>query len=656
VRLGIVPSVYPKLGTLIRAMKQEAPERPPLIPAPDDPRQWAAWRDDLAKWREEARHALKYDGDNSYGKPEFAWMQRCFAFGKVMLFDRAFVDPVNSEFLVDRWLDQMDADFGGLDALALWQAYPRIGVDRRNQFDHYRDVPGGIPGLAKLIDKIHARGTKVVLAYNPWDTGTRREPKSDADALADLIAQVGFDGIFLDTLSHAGGDLRAAVDRAKPGVVLESELALPLEDIPAHHASWAQWFDDSYAPGVLRNKWYERRHMQHLIRRWDWDHTGELHVAWMNGAGIFIWQNIFGCWNGWTDRDKSFLRSTLPIQRRYAAHFTQGTWTPLVETGTQGLFASRWEHDGLQLWTLVNREQKALEGHVESISNDGTTRLFDLVQGKELDHGHVQLDGRAMGAVLAIPSSRVDADFQKFLNSQAERFGKKNLAIARVDPMPVRLTFEKSRGRKVQKGMKPVEAGTYTLVSRLRVRECGEYQYAAFAGVAFPGLHWHRLQQREVRIGHVAVAEREVTNAEFARFLAESKYKPKDAEFFLKHWESGKPKPEDEAKPVTYVNLADARAYAQWASLRLPTEDEWQLAVEKHSLPHGQVWNWTESEHEDGHTSFSMLKGGCDWKVEGSGWYTESGPQPPDWTMKILHFWPGMDRSETIGFRCATDL
>src|SRR5205085_359953 len=105
-----------------------------------------------------------------------------------------------------------------------------------------------------------------------WDTGTRREPKDDAGALADMVGQAGFDGIFLDTLNEGGTNLREAVDRARPGVILESELALPVEAIPIHHASWAQWFNDSPAPGVLRNKWFERRHMMHLIRRWDLDH------------------------------------------------------------------------------------------------------------------------------------------------------------------------------------------------------------------------------------------------------------------------------------------------------------------------------------------------------------------------------------------------
>ena len=29
------------------------------------------------------------------------------------------------------------------DAVVIWQAYPNIGFDERNQFDFYRDLPGG---------------------------------------------------------------------------------------------------------------------------------------------------------------------------------------------------------------------------------------------------------------------------------------------------------------------------------------------------------------------------------------------------------------------------------------------------------------------------------------------------------------------------------
>ncbi len=119
-------------------------------------------------------------------------------------------------------------------------------------------------------------------------------------------------------------------------MILEGEGALPLENIHDHHASWAQWFTDSEAPGVLRNKWFERRHIQHQIKRWDYDHTAELHAAWMNGSGMMVWENVFGAWVPWCPRDRSILRAMLPIQRRYAELFSGENWTPLVPTSQPG--------------------------------------------------------------------------------------------------------------------------------------------------------------------------------------------------------------------------------------------------------------------------------------------------------------------------------
>ena len=61
--------------------------------------------------------------------------------------------------------------------------------------------------------------------------------------------------------------------------VLEGESRVSLARIDDHQLSWAQWFADSAAPGVLRARWFERRHMLHHTRRWNRDHSDELQSA-----------------------------------------------------------------------------------------------------------------------------------------------------------------------------------------------------------------------------------------------------------------------------------------------------------------------------------------------------------------------------------------
>jgi formylglycine-generating enzyme required for sulfatase activity len=148
---------------------------------------------------------------------------------------------------------------------------------------------------------------------------------------------------------------------------------------------------------------------------------------------------------------------------------------------------------------------------------------------------------------------------------------------------------------------------------------------------------------------------------------------------------------------VIYVDLNDARAYAQWAGKRLPTEEEWQFAAQGtdgrkfpwgNQVPRtqdnlcngygtstttviqfpegrspfgiydlcGNTWEWTESERSDGVTRFAILRGGSHFQARGSVWYMDGGPQEVSFGAKCLLTWSGLDRCATIGFRCVAEV
>jgi formylglycine-generating enzyme required for sulfatase activity len=686
------------------AQSAPAPKDPfeaDLIPAPDDPRQWPAFREELARWRKHKRAELAYD-DRLYLRPDLQWAASSFSCCFLMLCDELFYDPRSHRYLVDSWLDEGAREFGGYDSIVLWHAYPRIGVDARNQFDFYRDMPGGLPGLARLAASLHRRGVKAYIDYNPWDTGTRREPQDDIGALADLVSATGADGIFLDTLKSGAAGFRARLDAARKGVVLEGEIALPLKNVHDHHLSWAQQFNDSPVPGILRNKWFERRHMQHQIRRWHHDHSGELHTAWMNGSGIMVWENVFGSWVGWNPRDRSILRSMLPIQRRFARLFTGEGWTPLVETAAPGVYASLWEQDGTRLWTLVNRNETPVRGPLLRVPHAGRDRYFDLVSGRPLEpqarDGAVLLEGaippRGIGCFLASPNRGSLGPFlrrQAALHARAQQsttFPARKTTLRpppRLAPLPA-----------APASMAVIGPADYDCESEFQVRECGQLTSMDYEpGRGHAGIHKPVRIRRRARLERYAIGLTPVTNDEYARFLRESGYRPEHPENFLKHWVNGAPPPGLGSHPVVYVDLDDARAYARWAGLRLPTELEWQYAAEGPAtlawpwgnefrpglcnagesggttpvtaFPGGRspfgcydmcgnTWEWTESEHSDGRTRFAVLRGGSWFKAQGSIWYTDGGPQPCRFGMKFLLMWPGLDRCATIGFRCAAPL
>ena len=109
-------------------------------------------------------------------------------------YDRFFFDEVSGNYTVERFLADLERRYGGVDAVLLWPTYTNIGIDDRNQFDFFRTMPGGLDGVKQVTAELHAAGVRVLFPYNPWDTGTRREPLDDQRALVALLKQTGGDG------------------------------------------------------------------------------------------------------------------------------------------------------------------------------------------------------------------------------------------------------------------------------------------------------------------------------------------------------------------------------------------------------------------------------------------------------------------------------
>ncbi|MDA3867906.1 MAG: SUMF1/EgtB/PvdO family nonheme iron enzyme, partial [Salinivirgaceae bacterium] len=122
---------------------------------------------------------------------------------------------------------------------------------------------------------------------------------------------------------------------------------------------------------------------------------------------------------------------------------------------------------------------------------------------------------------------------------------------------------------------------------------------------------------------------RVATNGEFNTFVKATNYQPSDKVNYLAHW-NGSACPDSLLdKPVVNVTLDDARAYARWAGMRLPTEWEWQVAAEVHGndFIFNEVFEWNESERFDGHNHFVTLRGGCsNWTLQTSHWYFPGTP------------------------------
>lgn len=674
------------------------------ILGPVEPAQRQAWGKAMQAWREFEKKRIGFDA-GEYARPELRWAQSSFVQPQAMVEDRYFYDPVSARYTVDRYLDDLQERYGGIDAVLLWAIYPNNGIDNRNQHDMLRAMPGGLPALKKVVQEFHQRGVKVFFPVMPWDKGTREEGLSLEQAIARDLKEIGADGINGDTLNGMGREYRQASDDSGHVVALQPENPLSDQSMLSWNTmSWGYWHYKP-TPVVSRYKWVEPRHMVNISERWAHDRTDGLQSAFFNGTGYESWENVWGIWNGFTPRDAHALRRMALIQRATADLLVSPEWQPHVATEMAGVYASLFPAAGQRLWLMVNRSANNHDNTQLSLEPSPGQRYYDLWNGAELKpvmfNGKARLsfeiESRGFGAVLAIDDAHRPAYLDKLLASAAElartRLGSLSAQWKPLAQQMVAIAAT-APAQEAPKGMVKIPAASFRFkVSGVEI----EGDDNPGVDVQYP---WEDMPRRHhdhvLEVKSFYMDRTPVTNAQYQEFVKASGYRPTDSFNYLRDWVDGAPRAGWGNKPVTWVSLEDARAYAAFVGKRLPHEWEWQYAaqgtdervypwgnaaqddripkredghelrgpdeVDAHPLGAspfgvldmvGNVWQWTD-EFADTHTRAAVLRGGSYYQPKGAFWYF-----PQNKTLsehgKLLLMAPSKDRSGTVGFRCVVD-
>ncbi|HCA79218.1 MAG TPA: sulfatase-modifying factor protein, partial [Bacteroidetes bacterium] len=620
------------------------------------------WRDGLKMmFRERWLYDLETFDNRLFERSDLKWARHSYLLLLQFAWDQDYYDPLTGTYGFDRFFTEQDRVLGGFDAYMIWPTWPRLGLDQRNQWDMYRDLPGGLTELRRQAEFVHGRGSKYFISYNPWDESTRRE--DHLAGMQNLLREIDADGVVLDTWGESSREFQAAADKVKPGILLYSEgMAVP-KDMPGIVAGRVH--DAIYLPPPLNLNKLIKPDMAifRVIQLAEGRIHREIAVSFFNGYGVEL--NIMRPGRpDWANEEFAYLGRTTQILRENSSAFLSRQWTPLMPTLADSIWVNRFPTPSKTLYTIYSLRPEGYSGPLFEAPVSPDSHYVSLWHHEELTP--VKIGDRMMVPAAAEGFSRAWLDTRREGNVDCIAMLPKLLTVTlRQDS----LSFQSAKGTKIivwagipSYGVRRAEFGigkrSISLLEHFRRHEekfviqlidegelldervvnvplatprlisrfdktvpalrppagmaeipSGNILYKAARSFLSPN---EVIPYPEYFQGQTVVMQRffmdryPVTNEEYYSFIKSANYRPKDTINFLKHWVGGLPPKGKEKHPVVYVSLEDAREYATWARKRLPTEIEWQYAAQGsdgRKFPWGSEFDSTKCNNSFGHTT-----------------------------------------------------
>lgn len=601
------------------------------------------WQDGLRVFFQHRKIFDLQTFDNSmYERNDLSWIRKSYVMHLMMAWDKQYYDLSDNQFHLSEFIDRSKNNYGGDDVIGIWPTWPTLGLDQRNQFDLFRDLPGGTKRIKSMADTLRKKGSRLFVCYNPWDESTRQE--GHINGLSELIRETGAEGVVLDTRGASSKELQDAADNVKPGVIMYSEgMAIP-KDMPGivsgrvHNALY-------YVPVFNLNKFIKPDFaIFRVTELYKEKVQREFATSFFNGYGTEI--NIFAPGQpNWINEQYRYLGKTSRILRENTTNFTQGIYTPLIQTSTDSIWVNKWETKDKSLYTIYSIIPGGYKGLLFKVTPTEKMHFVDLWQHKLLepekihDNWMIEAEADAFAAkdlgtnnegevdcIAQLPtyiSAKLDGDRLKVQASKGNSLkiwaGKPSYEKKSLDLKPGNHTLwlhEFFSGYEgdfilqlfdndilIDEYIVAIKPGTARKISiskktpanvgntqgMVRIPE-GKFVFHESHGDAFIPYPKENIDSL-FDMPSFFMDKHPVTNSAFNNFIKSSGYRPTDTSRFLKHWIDGKIPAGLENHPVIYVSYEDALAYAGWAGKRLPTEIEWQYAAQTSNL---NEWPWKQ--------------------------------------------------------------
>ncbi len=319
------------------------------------------WHEAFNWFRDKIRSEFDF---TYYDRPEYQEYRRDFTAFHSFIYNHKLYDPVKNKYRIREYLTEVKEEYDGFDQFYFWHAYPRVGVDPRDQFDLFRDLPGGLDGLKELVQTAQSMNTHVYLAYNPWDRIGKKEDMYGE--MAEIVGTVDADGLLLDTMGESDTEFRQKMDAYNRAAQFVTEGRPGLDGLVVTTSSWDHKLTRESMPYVDLLRFILPEHRIFQINRWDRDRLPLIKKAIFNTTGYTVWNDIFGEINIHTWEEKIMLSRYHRAMHDFAHVLNTSSNEPLVENFVPNLYVNGFYHDEMHFYTLFQDVHNFVTHHKEN--------------------------------------------------------------------------------------------------------------------------------------------------------------------------------------------------------------------------------------------------------------------------------------------------